>query len=78
MAHISLRLSEEEKRLMENYADWLGVSLSEAVKTVFFERLEEEYDLRVIAEYEAAEKEGEISYKTFDQVVNDLGLKDEI
>lgn len=78
MAHISLRLSEEEKKLMENYANWLGVSLSEAIKAVFFEKLEEEYDLRIIAEYEAAEKEGKIAYKTFTQVVNDLGFEDEI
>ncbi|MGI6307218.1 MAG: type II toxin-antitoxin system RelB family antitoxin [Dethiobacteria bacterium] len=78
MAHISFRVSDEEKELMENYANWLGVSLSEAIKTIFFEKMEDEYDLRVIAEYEAAEKEGKIEYKTFDEVVNDLGLEDEI
>lgn len=78
MAHVSLRVTDEEKKIMENYADWLGVSLSDAIKIAFFEKIEDEYDLRVIAEYEAAEKAGNIKYKTFDEVVDDLGLKDEI
>ncbi|MDI9476056.1 MAG: type II toxin-antitoxin system RelB family antitoxin [Natronincolaceae bacterium] len=78
MAHVSLRVTDEEKKIMENYANWLGVSLSDAIKTAFFEKIEDEYDLRVIAEYEADEKAGGIEYKTFDEVVNDLGLKDEI
>ncbi|MDL2252651.1 DUF6290 family protein [Ruminococcaceae bacterium OttesenSCG-928-I18] len=53
MAHVSLRVSDQEKAMMESYANLHGVSLSEAVKEAFFEKLEDEYDLKLIAEYEA-------------------------
>lgn len=77
MAHISLRVTDEEKRIMENYANFCGVTLSEAIKTVFFEKLEDEYDLRTIAEYEIAEKSGKVEYKTFDEIIDDLGFSDD-
>lgn len=78
MAHISLRVTDEEKRLMENYANFCGVTLSDAIKAIFFDKLEDEYDLQTIAEYEVAEKSDKIQYKTFDEVVDDLGFGNEI
>lgn len=47
MAHVSLRVSKQEKRWMESYAEAHGVSLSDAIKSAFFEKLEDEYDLKV-------------------------------
>lgn len=78
MVHISLRVTDEEKELMENYANWHGISLSDAVKTAFFEKIEDEYDLRVIAEYEAAEKAGEVEYVSHEELIKELGLENEI
>lgn len=53
MPHISLRLSDDEKNLMDNYAKLNNTSLSNIIKKVFFEKLEDEYDLKTIREYEA-------------------------
>lgn len=78
MAHISLRVTDKEKETMENYANFYGVTLSDAIKNAFFEKLEDEYDLKIIAEFESAEKNNEVEYKTFDEVVSNLGLEDEI
>lgn len=78
MAHISLRVTDEEKKLMENYADFCGVTLSDAIKAIFFNKLEDEYDLQTIAEYEVAEKFGKIKYKTFDEIISDLEFSNEI
>ena len=78
MAHISLRVTDKEKKTMENYADFHGVTLSDAIKDVFFQKLEDEYDLKTIAEFESAENDGEVEYRTFDEVIEDLGLKDEV
>lgn len=78
MAHISLRVTDEEKELMESYATWHDISLSDAVKTAFFEKIEDKYDLRVISEYEAAEKAGEVEYITYEELIKELGLEDEI
>jgi len=38
---------------MEGYAKLQGMNLSDAIKEAFFEKLEDEYDLRSILEYEA-------------------------
>lgn len=70
MAHISLRVTGKEKETMGNYTNFYGVTLSNAIKAVFFEKLEDEYDLRTIAELESAEKNNEVEYKTFDEVVS--------
>ena len=42
---ISLRMTEDEKRLAESYAKIHGMSVSEAIKRAFFEKVEEEYDV---------------------------------
>lgn len=78
MAHISLRVTDKEKKIMENYANFHGITLSDAIKDVFFKKLEDEYDLQTIAEFEIAEKNDEVEYKTFEEVIDDLGLEDEI
>ncbi|MDD4592475.1 MAG: DUF6290 family protein [Parabacteroides sp.] len=78
MAHISLRVTDIEKKIMENYADFHGITLSDAIKNIFFQKLEEEYDLKTITEFENAEKHGEVKYKTFDEVIDDLGIENEI
>ena len=46
MLHISLRVTEEERSAMENYAKMQGLSVSEAIKNVFFQKLEDELDLQ--------------------------------
>lgn len=53
MPHISLRVSENEKSWMESYAQLHGLNLSDAIKAAFFEKLEDEYDIKTIREYEA-------------------------
>ncbi len=74
MPHISVRVSEKEKSWMENYAKLHGISLSDAVKIAFFEKLEDEYDLKAIREYEAEKTEGKMEYYTHDEVKEMLGL----
>lgn len=53
MPHVSLRVTEQEKKWMDSYAQLHGVKLSDAIKDAFFEKLEDEYDLKCIREYEA-------------------------
>ena len=42
---ISIRMTEEEKKLADAYAKLNGVSLSEAIKRAYFEKIEDEYDI---------------------------------
>lgn len=42
---VSIRMTEEEKQLAEAYAKLNGISLSEAIKRAYFEKIEDEYDI---------------------------------
>jgi hypothetical protein len=75
MPHVSLRVSEQEKNWMESYANLHGINLSDAIKAAFFEKLEDEYDLQTIREYEAEKAQGTITFFSHDEVGKMLGLR---
>ena len=60
---ISIRLNEEEKKLLEQVSSVYGSGLSSVLKQLAFEKLEDEYDLQIIRKYET-EKNQE-GYKTY-------------
>lgn len=51
----SIRLTEEEKSLADSYAKLNSMSLGEAFKKALFEKIEDEYDIKV----------GEKAYKEY-------------
>ena len=56
---ISISLTDEEQRLASSYARIHSISLDEAFKQAFFERLEDEYDLQIAREaLEEYERDG--------------------
>jgi hypothetical protein len=74
MPHISLRVTEDERITMENYAKIQGLNISEAIKGVFFQRLEDEFDLQRIQEHRAKKARGEVKMYTHDEVLRELEL----
>lgn len=70
---VSIRMTEEEKALADAYAKLNGVSLSEAIKRAYFEKIEEEYD---IALADMALREYDKDHKSFshEEVKKLLGL----
>ena len=70
---ISIRMTEEEKKLADAYAKLKGISLSEAIKRAYFETIEDEFDIaladRAIKEYEKNPKT-----LTLEEVKKELGL----
>ena len=75
MPHVSLRVSDQEKIWMESYASLHNISLSDAIKAAFFEKLEDEYDLNTIREYE---KEGAGRFYSMSEVTKELGVEDDL
>lgn len=69
----SIRLTAEEKNLAESYARLHSMSLGEAFKRAFFDKIEEEYDIAVADE---AYKEYLADPKTYShaEVKDMLGL----
>ena len=70
---ISIRMTEEEKKLANAYARLNGISLSEAIKRAYFEKIEDEYD---IALADAALREYEKNPKTYtlEELMKELDL----
>ena len=70
---ISVRLNDDDTRLMKLYAEMNNMSLSDLIRTAVIEKIEDEYDLEC---YEKAIKEYEENPKTYtlDEVKEELGL----
>ena len=47
---ISIRMTEEERKLAEAYAKLNGTSLSDSIKKAYFEKIEDEYDIALVKE----------------------------
>lgn len=43
----SIRLTEEERQLVDSYSKIHAISIGEALKKALFEKIEEEYDIAV-------------------------------
>ena len=60
----SIRLTEQEKKIVDSYARLHSISLGEAFKQALFEKIEEEYDLAV---FDDAYDESKRAVKKADQ-----------
>lgn len=72
MSTISLRLNKEEERLFKNYADFTGEGLTTLLKKALTEKIEEEYDLQAVKEYESAKANGEVILVDHEELWGDL------
>lgn len=60
---VTLRLDETEKAIIQDYASSKGMTMSEFVKRVVLDYIEDEYDLKVYKEYLKEKENG--SLKTY-------------
>jgi hypothetical protein len=72
MSTISLRLNKEEERLFKNYADFTGEGLTTLLKKALTEKIEEEYDLQAVKEYESVKAKGEVILVDHEEFWGDL------
>ena len=70
---VSIRMTNEEKELATAYAKLNGVTLSEAIKRAYFEKIEDEYDIELA---DAALRDYEKNPKTYSlkEVMEELSL----
>lgn len=59
---ISVRLNEEDTKLIKTYADMNNISLSELIRNAVIEKIENEYDLEC---YKKAIEEYKNNHKTY-------------
>ena len=70
---VSIRMSNEEKKLADAFAKINGVSLSEAIKRAYFEKIEEEYDI-ALADKALREYEKDPKTYSLEELLKELGL----
>ena len=58
MSVVSIRFNDEEEEIVKNYVKSKGTNLSQYIKNIIFEKIEEEYDLKLVQEYLKAKSEG--------------------
>lgn len=71
MSTITVRLNSQEKEEFEEYAKLMGMPLSTLFKLALQEKLEEEFDMKLIKEYES---EYDTEEYTIDEVKEQLRL----
>ena len=71
----SIRLTEQEKKIVDSYARLHSISLGEAFKQALFEKIEEEYDLAVFDDaYDEYKKNHKAIYDNFETFLKEAGL----
>ncbi len=73
MSTVTIRLSEEEKKFLKDYADMNNKSLSEVVRESIFETLEDKYDLILLKKAIEKFKKDNTTY-TSNEVWEMLGI----
>ena len=71
MATISLRVSEEEEKIMRDYAKANNLSMSELVRSTLLERIEDDIDLQLYQEAKAEHEEDPCDI-SFDEMLDEL------
>ncbi len=71
---ISLRLNEQDTDLIKSYAALQNVSVSELIRRIVLERIEDEYDLKEYEKALAEYKANPVTY-SLDDVEKELGLR---
>lgn len=69
---LSIRCNPEDEKLIKHYAASKNKNVSELLRDLVMERIEEEYDLKIAHEY-LANKEG-IKLYTAEEAEKELGL----
>lgn len=76
MSVISLRLNDNEEKILREISEVEGMGLSSYIKKILFERLEDEYDIKLADKayknYLATNKKT----TSFDDVIKELGFDD--
>lgn len=74
MTTISVRLNKDEEKVFTEYAKLTGIPLSTLFKSSLEEKIEDEFDLQAIKEYENDVKTDSTETYDHEEVLKMLGL----
>lgn len=73
-AVISVRVSDEEKEAFSKFSKLYDKPISSLMKEFFIQRIEDEYDMKIIEDYEKDVAAGKESLTSWEDVVKELDL----
>lgn len=71
MSVVSIRFNDEEEEIVKNYVKSKGTNLSQYIKNIIFEKIEEEYDLKLVQEYLKAKSEDTLNLIPFEEAIKE-------
>lgn len=71
---LSVRLTDEEKEILSQASAVYNCGTSSLIKLLAFEKLEDECDLQMIAEYEKEKANGTLETRDISELWDELGL----
>ena len=75
MSVVSIRFNNEEEEIVKNYVKSKGTNLSQYIKNIIFEKIEEEYDLKLVQEYLKAKSEDTLNLIPFEEAVKEWDIE---
>ncbi|ATV63968.1 type II toxin-antitoxin system RelB family antitoxin [Fusobacterium pseudoperiodonticum] len=75
MSVVSIRFNDEEEEIVKNYVKSKGTNLSQYIKNIIFEKIEEEYDLKLVQEYLKAKSEETLNLIPFEEAVKEWDIE---
>ncbi|AYZ73660.1 hypothetical protein EGX98_06280 [Fusobacterium necrophorum] len=75
MSVVSLRLNEKETKILKEFANFENMGLSTYIKKVLFEKLEEEYELRLFDRLWSEHIEAGGETLTLEEVAKENGIE---
>lgn len=74
MSIISLRLNEKEEKLLKEVSNFEGIGISSYIKKIIFEKLEDEYDIKLADKAYKKHIASGMKTTSFDDLVKELGF----
>ena len=75
MSVVSIRFNDEEEEIVKNYVKSKGTNLSQYIKNIIFEKIEEEYDLKLVQEYLKAKSEETLNSIPFEEAIKEWDIE---
>ena len=75
MSVVSIRFNDEEEEILKNYVKSKGLNLSQYIKNIIFEKIEEEYDLKSVQEYLKTKSEGTLNLIPFEEAIKEWDIE---
>ena len=75
MSVVSIRFNDEEEEIVKNYVKSKGTNLSQYIKNIIFEKIEEEYDLKLVQEYLKAKSEETLNLIPFEETIKEWDIE---